>query len=464
MSEAENFHDKWESFLIETKGNSESLSEIDAVGGIGSALKKVTGTGARPTDRNISGRTSMVATPEPKSKSKYDGPAPDSNSPSYRGADVQIFTGDLSVAQAFKDIEMDPNDINKILMALKRDLEVEDFDILEKKARQEISLNATIRALNKMPPDSLNSDQRAKVVRVLSNLLQMHRVKLNKSDGVELIDWSRSNISTPLDGDWATAYPEAFDWWQTLPDIEQSRLQKLGQKGMIRAWDAAGRPADQPAPEATIGPETKKYGGAGKGWNFFSGLWVEPTPDTAAALCLAGLADQYIRDRDASIAQEQIQYYQAMADKGAGLLIHIDNNYKPITPKWVEDKDPDWSGSYRMWPGAISDPEDRDQDSPRDFNYSLLAPVSLKSVANKLKGMITADRPYGLAGLTFKKNISPESQAYLKIFIKELEQAPGSLRKARAELPQNNYNEGFEDLQEIYDRWQTITGINKRVL
>lgn len=412
MSEAENFHDKWESFLIETKGNSESLSEIDAVGGIGSALKKVTGTGARPTDRNISGRTSMVATPEPKSKSKYDGPAPDSNSPSYRGADVQIFTGDLSVAQALKDIEMDPSDINKILMALKKDLEAEAFEILEKKARQEISLKTTIGVLNKMPPDSLNSDQRTKVVRVLSNLLQMHRVKLNNFDGTDLLQWSRSGA------------------------------------------------AEAPAPELTIGPLTKRYGASGKGWNFIAGEWVEPTPETAAKLCLAGLADQYINVRDPTETQEQIQYYQAMADKGAGLSIHIDNNYKPVTPRWYELDEGDWQGSYRMWPGSFNNP-DRDEDNEREFDFSLDAPANMKTITDKLKKMIARDYQYGLEGLRFKKNISSESQAYLKIFIKELEEAPGSNRGARVKKRQER--EG-EELQETYDRWKTITGINKRVL
>ena len=194
MSSAESFHDKWKSFLIETKSNSESLSEIDAVGGIGSALKKFTGTGARPTDRNISGRTSMVATPEPKSKSKYDGGKLDPNS--YRGSKVQILTGDLSVKQAFKDIKMAPKYINKILVALKKDLEAEAFEIVEKKGRQEISLKTTIGVLSKMPPDSLSSDQRTKVVRVLSDLLQRHRVKLNVLDGTDLLQWARSNDSS----------------------------------------------------------------------------------------------------------------------------------------------------------------------------------------------------------------------------------------------------------------------------
>ena len=50
MSETENFHDKWKSFLIETKCNSESLSEIDAVGAIGKALDKF-GKGTGPSDR-----------------------------------------------------------------------------------------------------------------------------------------------------------------------------------------------------------------------------------------------------------------------------------------------------------------------------------------------------------------------------------------------------------------------------
>ena len=197
MSEAENFHDKWKSFLIETKGNSESLSEIDAVSGIGSALKKLTGTGAPPKDRSISARTNRITTKpdiDPKSKSKYDGGKLDPNS--NRGSKVQILTGDLSVRQAFKDIKMDPKYINKILVALKKDLEAEAFEVVEKKGRQEISLRTTIGVLSKMPPDSLSSDQRTKVVRVLSNLLQMHKVKLNNLDGIELLQWARSNDSS----------------------------------------------------------------------------------------------------------------------------------------------------------------------------------------------------------------------------------------------------------------------------
>jgi len=50
MSNAEDFHDKWKNFLTETKSNSESLSEIDAVGAIGRALDKF-GQGTRPPSR-----------------------------------------------------------------------------------------------------------------------------------------------------------------------------------------------------------------------------------------------------------------------------------------------------------------------------------------------------------------------------------------------------------------------------
>lgn len=67
MSSAENFHESWKSFLIESGNNSESLSEIDIAGAIGSAAKKLAGMGARPKDRSMGGRTSMkgtLATPE----------------------------------------------------------------------------------------------------------------------------------------------------------------------------------------------------------------------------------------------------------------------------------------------------------------------------------------------------------------------------------------------------------------
>jgi len=69
MSNTENFHDLWKSFLAESesKSNPESLSEIDIAGAIGAATKKLAGMGARPKDRSMGGRTSMkgtLATPE----------------------------------------------------------------------------------------------------------------------------------------------------------------------------------------------------------------------------------------------------------------------------------------------------------------------------------------------------------------------------------------------------------------
>ena len=51
MSEAESFHDKWRSFLSESKSKGTNISEIDAVGAIGNTLKKYAGMGQRPRDR-----------------------------------------------------------------------------------------------------------------------------------------------------------------------------------------------------------------------------------------------------------------------------------------------------------------------------------------------------------------------------------------------------------------------------
>tara|TARA_R110002020_G_scaffold284911_2_gene500443 strand:- start:453 stop:1349 length:897 start_codon:yes stop_codon:yes gene_type:complete len=64
MSSPESFHDKWKSFLVESKTNSESLSEIDAVGAIGNALKKF-GMGDRPK-----GRLGGMRRPGPVTKKK----------------------------------------------------------------------------------------------------------------------------------------------------------------------------------------------------------------------------------------------------------------------------------------------------------------------------------------------------------------------------------------------------------
>ena len=54
MSKSESFHEKWKSFLNETKANRENLSEVDAVGGISSALKGLAGPG-QPASARLGG-------------------------------------------------------------------------------------------------------------------------------------------------------------------------------------------------------------------------------------------------------------------------------------------------------------------------------------------------------------------------------------------------------------------------
>lgn len=79
-------------------------------------------------------------------------------------------------------------------------------------------------------------------------------------------------------------YPEAYDWWGSLPPDEKDRLHKLGDKGMIRAW----RKARKPAPGQEVAPtdaeetpdaeQTDEYPG-GQG----PPEVMEPAPDEKAA-------------------------------------------------------------------------------------------------------------------------------------------------------------------------------------
>ena len=67
---------------------------------------------------------------------------------------------------------------------------------------------------------------------------------------------------------------------------------------------------------------------------------------------------------------------------------------------------------------------------------------------------IVAGQGGGTAGMKLSKNVSPKSQKLLKMFVKEFKRAFQS--RSKPEDPKN--------LEESFDRLQTLAGINKRIL
>lgn len=183
MSNTKNFYDLWKSFLVESQTNDAGISELN----VGALF----GMGARPDASKIGDDSNRKLRQAPKVQDdeeerqviKGKGKFPKD----YRGTDPQIFTGPMSVAQALIDLQLPKDLVNKILNALKRDFEFHGFEVLEKKSKEEISLDNTIRVLTGA---SLPVDDKKKLNNVITNLLRLHNVRLSKDQGIQLNNWA----------------------------------------------------------------------------------------------------------------------------------------------------------------------------------------------------------------------------------------------------------------------------------
>ena len=144
-------------------------------------------------------------------------------------------------------------------------------------------------------------------------------------------------------------------------------------------------------------------------------------------------------------ARKQLEYLEALVERGGGLSIEdISTGDKDIIPKWVPiDDDPELAGAYNLYPNG-------------NFTYALYTPFSMENFFKQMRANVPKILdPFGArAGMKLSKNVSPRSQEFLKMFVKEFKRAFQSRRKP--EDPKN--------LEESFDRLQTLAGINKRIL
>jgi hypothetical protein len=81
-------------------------------------------------------------------------------------------------------------------------------------------------------------------------------------------------------------------------------------------------------------------------------------------------------------------------------------------------------------------------------------PANVKNFFNRAKAHFSTKASSDIAGLVLTKNVTPISQKYLKMYVKEFKKVFQTRRKPKDE----------KNLQETLDRWQTLAGINKRIL
>ena len=214
-------------------------------------------------------------------------------------------------------------------------------------------------------------------------------------------------------------------------------------------------PARQPAMAAPEEPARSQAPAAdsryaGKGWDPTPrgpeqrGEWIEdPTDDIAVKAILQDLAQFRQEDRKYKDARKQLEYLEALVERGGGLFIEDrETGDKNVTPKWVPHENPEFAGGYQI--------------QPQKFSFALYVPASMGNFFRQSAALATKilDPLGDFAGMKLSKNISPRNQQYLKMFVKEFKKGFQSRRKP--EDPKN--------LEESFDRLQTLAGINKRIL
>ena len=187
---------------------------------------------------------------------------------------------------------------------------------------------------------------------------------------------------------------------------------------------------------------------AGKGWDPYGGPeqqgeWIEnPTDEVALKAIIQNLGDWRANRGQYKKARKQLEFLEDLVERGGGLFIEDgETGDKNVTPKWAPHENPDYAGGYQI--------------QPQLFYFDLYAPASManffkQAVAN-VPAFLTNRKT---AGMKLSKNISPRNQQYLKMFVKEFKKGFESRRKP--EDPKN--------LEESFDRLQTLAGINKRIL
>ena len=279
--------------------------------------------------------------------------------------------------------------------------------------------------------DSFNLKPKAKnnLEKVLNKWAKMNTVKFSKA---AMDDEDTADEPTATD---RAVSPEAPMDDEDISD-EPTEPGRAVSPARQPAMAAPEEPARSQAPAAD-----SQY--ADKGWDPASGEWIEnPTDDVALKAIIQNLGDWRANRGQYKKARKQLEFLEDLVERGGGLFIEDgETGDKNVTPKWAPHEDPDYAGGYQI--------------QPQLFYFDLYAPASMadffkQAVAN-VPAFLTNRKT---AGMKLSKNISPRNQQYLKMFVKEFKKGFESRRKP--EDPKN--------LEESFDRLQTLAGINKRIL
>ncbi len=176
-----------------------------------------------------------------------------------------------------------------------------------------------------------------------------------------------------------------------------------------------------------------------QGWSPSQKSWVPATPENARQELIEWYGSPHGNYRRSAL---QLKYLEELSDGGGGLMFEDeDTEEKTYTGEWIQFE------RAAASPGQMVMPE---------YNPIIVMPSNLKSIWRRLKDFFR-DAP-GISNTSwhgeFESEIDPRAVENLEDVIKLMRSNVQSMRKP----------DDAESLQETYDRWQTIAGINQRVL
>lgn len=217
----------------------------------------------------------------------------------------------------------------------------------------------------------------------------------------------------------------------SLDTIPITREPPRSKEPVIKQVRGSGPAEPDPEPEE----ETRAWAGGALGW-------VSATPENALQAAIQMFAEP--RSHSYRDATRTLKALEKLREMGAGLMFK-DAETEDITarPQWIPLTD------RNAEPGDMGLPP---------YYSSIVMPRSLKSVWQRFKDALNPRNTGDVADTSFDGSFSSDIDPQA---IENLEDVIGQMR---TNLQSMRKPADAEALQETYDRWQTIAGINKRVL
>jgi hypothetical protein len=231
--------------------------------------------------------------------------------------------------------------------------------------------------------------------------------------------------------------PQEEDWLDIsyeeppVPSIEEPAFPEPRAAPVIRQVRG-------PGPESYDDEEVETPAEQEKGWSGGGRGWVDATPENAREIALRRTMPSERSHKD---YQKYIDSAQQLLKAGAGLQFEDrETEEKTIEPRWVEETDRDGNRELGVpW-----------------YRENFMLPRGPSAWFRRVKDWLTVswDKYDTSLGATMVSEVPAQAIKNLEDLIEMMEEEYAGLQNS----------EDADALQETFDRWKTIAGINQRVL